>query len=73
MLKRIARDNHVNFDPLTYETVIRAFYVDDCLKSLFSEEDAIFLAKELIDMLKLGGFRLTKFMSNSSTVLDALP
>ena len=31
------------------------------------------LVKELIDMLSRGGFPLTKFLSNSSVVLNALP
>ena len=53
--------------------MLRAFYVDDCLKSVQDEETAILLAKELIKMLKLGGFRLTKFISNHQAVLDALP
>ncbi len=73
VLKRIARDNFQNFDALTYETVIRSFYVDDCLKSVDSEEVTINLAKQLIEMLKLGGFRLTKFISNCKAVLEALP
>ena len=29
VIKRIARDNFDKFDALTYETMIRAFYVDD--------------------------------------------
>ncbi len=72
-VKRTARDNIDKFDPATIETALRAFYVDDLLKSVPSEEMAIWLSKELISLLKSGGFRLTKFSSTSQVVLDALP
>ena len=72
-LKRTARDNSDKFDALTFETALRSFYVDDCLKSDDSYATAITLVKQLIEMMKLGNFRLTKFISNSKTVLDALP
>ena len=72
-LKRTARDNQHCFDPLTFETALKAFYVDDLLKSVNKEEVAISLAKELVEMMKCGGFHLTKFLSNSKAVLDSLP
>ena len=72
-LRRTARDNAADFDALTYESVINAFYVDDLLKSVDSLEVAIKLAKELMLMLMRGGFKLTKFLSNFKKVLDALP
>ena len=72
-LQRTARDNFTEFDALTVESVLRAFYVDDLLKSVHSVDDAIRLAKELMEMLKKTGFRLTKFLSNSKEVLGALP
>ena len=51
----------------------RNFYVDDCLKSVESEEQAIQLQAELREVLSRGGFRLTKFMSNSRKVLASIP
>ena len=72
-LRRTARDNASDFDALTYESVINAFYVDDLLKSVDSLETAIKLSKELMVMLMRGGFRLTKFLSNFKEVLAALP
>ena len=72
-LKRTARDNADSYDALTIESALKAFYVDDLLKSVNDEETAIFLAKELMSLLKRGGFRLCKFVSNSEAVLDALP
>ena len=72
-LKRTARDNWNSFDPLTIETVLKSFYMDDLLQSVESVDIGTTLAKELIDLLKLRGFRLTKFMSNSSKLLSSLP
>lgn len=72
-LKRTARDNQQHFDPLTVETVLKSFYVDDLLKSVDSLEVARRLTEELISILKRGGFHLTKFMSNSKNLLSSLP
>ena len=47
--------------------------MDDLLKSLPSEDEAVQLALQLIELLSRGGFRLTKFMSNSRNVLAQLP
>lgn len=43
-LKKTAEDNRDDFSDLTGSTVERDFYVDDCLKSVESEEIAILLA-----------------------------
>ena len=71
-LKQTARDNQQRFSALAFETALRSFYVDDLLKSVNSIDEAIVLANELSEMLR-GGFRLTKFVSNSKEVIDALP
>ena len=60
-------------DPLVTQTIHRNFYVDDCLKATESEEMAKYLAKELIKVCKEGGFRLTKFLSNSNEVIRSIP
>ncbi len=72
-LHQTARDNISKFSPATIETVLKSFYVDDLLKSTLTEEEAIVLAKELIAILRCGGFRLTKWMSNSEVVLQSIP
>ena len=71
-LKRVARDNAEQFDGLTTWSVLHV-YVDDLLKSVQTEEQAIKVALELIDMLRKGSLKLTKFVSSSKAVLDALP
>ncbi len=62
-LQRVAEDNHGNFSDDTLETVKRNFYVDDCLKSVPTEEAAIKLASELRELLTCGGFRLGKIVT----------
>ena len=55
------------------ETVERNFYVDDCLKPVREEDEAIILARKLRELLARGGFKLTKWLSNSKKVIDSLP
>ena len=72
-LRKTAKDNEGEFDAITSEAVHRNFYVDDCLKSTNSDEKAIQLVNELRELLAKGGFRLTKWVSNSKDVMNALP
>ena len=72
-LKQIADDNEGIYDPKATYTLRRNFYVDDGLKSVGSEEEAIRLADQLIHLTKEGGYNLTKFMSNSRKVLSSIP
>ena len=72
-LQQTARDNIDKFSPETIETVSKSFYVDDLLKSTYSEEQAILLVKELNELLLLGGFPLHKWVSNSKAVLETIP
>ena len=58
---------------LKLSTVKRNFYVDDCLKSIPTEEGAVKLALDLQSLMKMGGYRLTKWLSNSRKVLCAIP
>lgn len=54
------------------DTVLRHFYVDDCLKSVETSDQAVSLVQELI-ALCARGFHLTKWVSNSKTVLLSIP
>ena len=47
--------------------------MDDLLFSKPNSDDATNLAKQLIELLATGGFRLTKWMLNSREVLTAIP
>lgn len=72
-LQRTAKDNQKDFSELAVNTVLRDFYVDDLISGESSPELAAKLANELIDLCKRGGFRLTKWTSNSREVLASLP
>lgn len=72
-LRKTAEDNKASFDSEVIHTVYRNFYVDDCLKSVRSECDAVNLVKNLMELLKRGGFHLTKWLSNSREVVESIP
>ena len=72
-LRRTAEDNERNYDGETIQTIRRNFYVDDCLKSVRSESEAVRLADQLRQCLAKGGFRLTKWVSNSPAVIKSIP
>lgn len=70
-LKKTAEDNRDDFNALTVSTIPRDFYVDDCLKSVESDQTAIPLVGELRQLLSKGGFQLTKWTSNSQKALES--
>ncbi|KAL6479762.1 hypothetical protein MHYP_G00107950 [Metynnis hypsauchen] len=72
-LRKCASDHAHLYDADTISTVERNFYVDDCLKSSDSPQQAIHLAAQLTDLLRQGGFHLTKWTSNSTEVLKSIP
>ena len=72
-LRKAADDNLQQFDSEAINTVKRNFYVDDCLKSVPGEEEAIRLTDDLRKLLGKGGFNLTKWVSNSRRVMESLP
>ena len=72
-LRKTADDNQSHFSPEVVSTVKCNFYVDDCLKSLTSEEEAVQMVKDLTDLCQKGGFNLSKWMSNSRRILTSVP
>ena len=71
-LRRTAQDNKDSF-PLEAEVVERNFYMDDLFKSVPSLLEAYSLQVGLVNLLSLGGFRLTKWISNDKHLLNAIP
>lgn len=71
-LKRSAIDNAEEFSEEAVQTILNNFYVDDMLKGLTDEEGASKLCLELVRICDKGGFKLTKWASNSQKVLDML-
>ncbi|KAJ8038240.1 hypothetical protein HOLleu_15605 [Holothuria leucospilota] len=72
-LKQTAKDNRESFSEEAARTVNESFYVDGCLKSVQTKEQAVALVKELRALLHRGGVRLTKWVSNSREVLETVP
>lgn len=70
--RRCAEDNKELFSQRFFETM-HSFYVDDLLASLASEQEAICLYGDLRRICAKRGFRLNKWMSNSRSVLAAIP
>ena len=71
-LQRTAQDNKDSF-PLEAEVVERNFYMDDLFKSVPSLLETCSLQAGLVNLLSLGGFRLTKWISNDKNLLTAIP
>ncbi len=72
-LRKTANDNSHNFPAEVIDMVKRNFYVDDLLKSLPSEVEAIVMVQNLKAICLSGGFNLTKWLSNSCQVLSIIP
>ena len=57
--------------PEAASTVIEKFYMDDYLDSFENVTHAIKISRDLVSLLKLGGFNLTKFVSNADEIISA--
>ena len=71
-LRKIADDCEES-KPKVTSVIKNAFYVDDMLKSFPSVSEALEVCKDTKDMLATGGFNLTKWVSNSRTVIESMP
>ena len=67
-LRMTATDNLSGADDETIQTVMRNVYVDDICRSYESVEKTINLVSQLCELLKGGGFHVTKFLSNNKHV-----
>lgn len=72
-MQKCAADFEDEFGQEAATTVKKNFYVDDCLKSVEDEDAAVTLCSNLRGMLARGGFRLTKWASNSRKLLNSIP
>ena len=70
-LQRTVRDN-AKFYPEAAKAVLENFYMDDYLDSVESPEKAINRSKESVHLSHLGGFKLTKFVSNVPNHADRI-
>ena len=72
-VRKTAQDQSGDFSPEVISTVLKNFYVDDCLKFVVFSSVARNLRKELSELLSRGGFRLSKWLCNDKDVLDSIP
>ena len=70
-LLRSAEDNEMKF-PVAALAVKRNFYMDDFFKSVKSTGEAMEIQQQLAEMLNLGGFHLTKWISNEKEVIEQI-
>ena len=69
-LRQTANDNECSTD--AKDAINRAFYVDDFLISKPTDHKLLEITREVKRTVAQGGFTLTKFCSNSSSVLHSL-
>ena len=72
-LHQTAMENRTDAGEEVVKTVVSDIYVDDWCKSCATDEEANDLVKQWRSLLASGGFRLTKFISNSKQVLSSVP
>ena len=70
-LQKTAKDNIRRFTDAA-QAKLDKFYMDHYLDSLETSHEALSRAKNLVEILKLGGFKLTKFKSNTPHLLDEI-
>ena len=71
-LKQVANDNEAEFGSSVASFLRHDFYVDDGLKSLPSDSEAIDMICKTKDMCSKGGLHLHKFISNSKSVIEQI-
>ena len=72
-LKQVAVWNDEVLSSVEREAIERSFYVDDCLVSVATEEEAIRLMEKMRSALLNCGFQLTKWTSNRRRVVECVP
>lgn len=64
---------HARDYPQATDTINNAMYVDDVLDSCETVNEALRLRRDLSELLTKGGFKLRKWLSNDSAVLEDVP
>ena len=70
-MKKAASNNQAQY-PESASAVVKKFYLDDYLDYFQNRDDALEICRDLVSLLKLGGFHLTKNISNVPDVTTAL-
>ena len=72
-IKKTAADQFDSFDQISIKTIESDFYMDDFLSSFHEISVAIKVCLDVINISQNGGLRLTKFISNNHSLLQAFP
>ncbi|XP_062704414.1 uncharacterized protein LOC134286760 [Aedes albopictus] len=72
VLTKLAEEDGQKY-PLGAQVVIKRVYVDDALAGSDNLEDASETCRQLMELLRLGGFSLRKWSSNNPAVLKHIP
>ena len=71
-VQKHAQHHHSEY-PKAADEVSENMYVDDLLPGAEDAENAVQLKNDLCNMLNSGGFKLTKWASNSDKVMESIP
>ena len=71
-LKQLASDHQSQF-ALDAKVLSNEIYIDDVLSGAHSLESAIEKQRDVIELLKVGGFPIRKWSSNADQILNWLP
>ena len=72
-LKQTILDHKADLSEMTIEVANNNIYVDDCIASVETIEDAQRVIAELSMVMRKGGFRMRKWLSNKKGVLASVP
>ncbi|XP_046391496.1 uncharacterized protein LOC124159621 [Ischnura elegans] len=72
VIKQLAKDEAVNF-PLGSIILSEETYMDDVLSGGHDIQTALLKQQEVINLCKVGGFPLRKWLSNASALMEQLP
>ena len=72
-IKKTAADQSDSFDQISIKTIESDFNMGDFLSSFHKISVAVKVCVDVINILQKGGLRLTKFISNNRSLLQALP
>ena len=72
-LKKTALDPKDTYPENLISKILDNFYMDDCLDSFSNKNSAISTIKDVICILRTGGFRLQKWIANDREICRSLP
>ena len=73
VLRRTATDFATSSNKEAAESLKRNCYMDDLMKGLDKEENAIQFAGDVVTLGEKGSFKFTKWASNNQAVIDSVP